>query len=147
MTESLHIKPCPVCQSSLSITHDKLEDSLTLRPENLPPLARDCLEIVTTYKRLKGLGAEWQKVHGARGIVHAGNVLVAVGAHGGQMERALGLLRWLSDQKKDYDLGTAPSFFGAYQAWTAAKVLANRSRCQVCGEGFDGTGNLCARHQ
>lgn len=147
MTETLHLKDCPVCSSRISITHDRVDDTLTLRPENLPPLARDCLDVVSTYKRVKGLGADWQRHHGSRGIIYAANVLNAVGTHGGQIDRALGLIAWLGDQKgRDWDLGSAANFFGEYQAWAAAKSSAERSRCAVCGEGFWGKGVDCGRH-
>lgn len=153
MTESLHLKDCPVCQSALSITHDKLDDSVILRPENLPPLLKDKLQVVNTYKRVKGLDSSWQKAHGARAIVYAGTLLESVGVHGGQLERAVGLLEWLQSQGKDFDLGSAPSFFGAYLEAIRAMQRLSMCRCKVCGESFNsgrmmGTVKLddCGRH-
>ena len=150
MSESLHLKNCPVCQSGISITHDKLEDTLTLRPENLPPLAKDCLEVVTCYKRLKGLGATWQQKHGARGIIYANALLVAVGSHGGQLDRACALLGWLSDSKKDWGLDDAPSHYPAYQKHMEAVTVRQKGRCKTCGESytksFTDLSDDCGRH-
>jgi hypothetical protein len=150
MTETLHLKDCPVCRSVLSITHDKLEDSLTLKPENLPPLARDMTEVVTAYRRLKGLGAAWTKTHGARGMIYAGELLTAVGVHGGQLDRAISLLGWLKDSGKDFDLATAPTHYKAYQAHLEAVTVKTRGRCKVCGEGysrgFTDLSDDCGRH-
>lgn len=146
MTETLHLKDCPVCQSRLSITHDKLEDTLTLRPENLPPLARDFLDIVAHYKRVKGLGADWQKLHGSRAIIYAGQLIQASGPLGGAQERCLGLISWLKESGKDFDLVSAPSFFKQYEAALAAKNNSERSRCLLCGESFAGQGDYCPRH-
>ncbi len=149
MTETLHLKDCPVCASRLSITHDKIEDVLTLRPENIHPLAKDCLEIVAHYKRLKGLGAEWQKAHGSRGIIYAGQLIEAAGPLGGAQDRALGLLTWLKDTGVDFDLGNAVGHFWAYNAYVAAKAGESKGRCVVCGESYwikdNQTGN-CGRH-
>ena len=144
MTETLHLKDCPVCRSSLSITHDKIEDSLTLKPEGLPPLARDMNEIVCAYKRLKGLGAAWTKNHGARGMIYAGELLTAVGVHGGQLDRAIALLGWLKDSGKEFDLGTAPSHYGAYKAMLEKVTV--RPRCRACGLSFSGEGDKCPNH-
>lgn len=147
MTESIHLKPCPVCASSLSITHDRIDDTITLRPEDVPPLARDCMGIVAAYKRLKGLGADWQRQHGSRGLIYASELLLAVGVRGGQMERALGILEWLGGQPgKTWDLGTAPTHVMAYLEAVKAKEQASRGRCAVCGESFAGQGNRCPSH-
>lgn len=136
MTETLHLKDCPVCSSKLSVTFDKIDETVTLRPENLPPLAKDCLDIVAEYKRLKGLGASWQKSHGARGIVYAGQLIQAAGPLGGAQERVLGLLAWLAENKREFDLGTAATHFGEYAAYLAAKQTASKGRCNVCGESY-----------
>lgn len=145
MTETLHLKSCPICQSSISITHDKIEDSLTLKPENLPPLARDMSEVVCAYKRLKGLGAAWTKTHGSRGMIYAGELLTAVGVHGGQLDRAIALLGWLKESGKDFDLSTAPSHYGAFKAHLERVTV--RARCRHCGESFIGTGPSCPNHK
>lgn len=147
MTETLHLKDCPICSSRISITHDRIDDTLTLRPENIPPLAKDCLEIVSLYRRLKGLGRDWRAKHEARGIIYAGQLIQASGPLGGAQERCLGLLTWLSESKRDFDLGTASSRFGEYAAHLAAKSNASRGRCAVCGESFNGTGDDCRRHE
>ncbi len=147
MTETLHLKDCPVCASRIYITHDKIEDSLTLRPENLPPLAKDCLGIVAHYKRLKGLGAAWEKAHGSRGIVYAGQLIEAAGPLGGAQDRILGLLTWLKESGKEFDLGTASSYFMAYSDHLASKAAASRGRCLTCGETFNGAGSDCGRHE
>lgn len=150
MSESLHLKTCPVCQSGISITHDKLEDTLTLRPENLPPLAKDCLDIVAHYRRLKGLGSYWRAKHEARGIIYAGQLIQAAGPLGGAQYRCLGLLSWLSENKREFDLGTAAAHFGEYVAHLAAKQAESRGRCTSCGESYWIKGGLgadrCERH-
>ena len=150
MTETLHLKDCPVCASRIAITHDRIDDTLTLKPEGLPPLARDMTEVVTAYKRLKGLGAAWTKTHGARGMIYAGELLTAVGVHGGQLDRAIALLGWLKDSGKEFDLGTAGSHYGAYKAHLEAVTVKMKGRCNVCGEsytkGFMDDANNCGRH-
>ncbi len=149
MTETLHLKDCPVCASRISITHDKIEDSLTLRPENLPPLAKDCLDIISTYKRLKGLGAEWQSKHGSRAIIYARELLTAAGPLGGAVERCQGLLEWLKADGKDFDMGTASSYLMAYSEYLASKAAASRGRCKICSEGYwvnGGANDNCGRH-
>lgn len=146
MTESLHLAACPACSSELALTHDKIEDRISIRLENIAPLAKECVSVVARYKSLKGLGAEWTSRHGTRGLVSAGEILKAVGYHGGQMERALGLIEWLSAEKKDYDLGSAATYVKAYEAAMAAKMSAERSRCLTCGESFAGNGGDCGRH-
>lgn len=146
MNETLHIKDCPVCSSRLSITHDKTDDTITLRPENLPPLLKDKLEIVNTYKRIKGLDSKWQKAHGARAIVYAGQLIEAAGPLGGAIERCCGLLAWLKESGKEFDLGSAASYFMAYSAHLASKLASEKSRCNVCGESFYGSGYFCDRH-
>lgn len=146
MSESLHIKSCPVCHSSLSITHDKTDDTLTLRPENLPPLARDCLEIVNHYRKVKNLGSDWRAKHEARAIIYAGQLIQAAGPLGGAQERCLGLISWLKESGKEFDLGSAASYFMAYSAHIASKMASEKSRCLTCGESFYGSGDLCPRH-
>ncbi len=136
MTETLHLKDCPVCASRIAITHDRIDDTLTLKPEGLPPLARDMTEVVTAYKRLKGLGAAWTKSHGARGMIYSGELLTAVGVHGGQLDRAIALLGWLKDSGREFDLGTAPSHYGAYKAHLEAVTVKMKGRCNVCGESY-----------
>lgn len=150
MSESLHLKDCPVCASRISITFDKIDETVTLRPENLPPLARDMSEVVTAYKRIKGLGAAWTKSHGARGMISAGELLTAVGVHGGQLDRAIALLGWLKDSGKEFDLSTAPTHYKAFQAHLEAVTVKMKGRCNVCGEsytkGFMDDADNCGRH-
>src|SRR4051812_22828547 len=119
MTETLHLHACPVCASSISITHDKVEDRLTLRPENLPPLLRDKMSIVNAYKRIKGLGSSWENLHGARAIIYAGQLLEAAGPLGGAVERCEGMLAWLKESGKDFDLGSASTYFMSYASHLA----------------------------
>lgn len=147
MSETLHIQSCPICASTLSAIYDTIEGKLTLRPENLPPLAKDCLAVVSLYKRLKGLGAPWERSHGPRGIVYAQSLLEAVGAYGGQLERALGLLEWLKEKGKDFDLDSAPTFYNEYQEHIKALANVTRSRCLVCGISFSGQGPRCQDHE
>lgn len=147
MTETLHMKDCPVCSSKLSITHDKIEDSLTLRPENLPPLLKDKLSIVSKYRGLKGLDSKWTKAHGPRAIVYAGQLIEAAGPLGGAVERCEGLLAWLKESGKEFDLGSASSYFMAYSSHLVNKAAASRGRCLTCGESFNGFGNDCGRHE
>jgi hypothetical protein len=150
MTESVHIRDCPICAGSLSIAFDKIDDSITIRPENLPPLVKDKLVIVNTYKRIKGLGSKWEKAHGARAIVYAGQLLEASGPLGGAVERCVGLLEWLAASGKDFDLGTASSYLMGYANAMAEKAVASRGRCRVCGEEYwikPGIGfKDCGRH-
>ena len=136
MSETLHLKDCPVCASKLSIVHDKIEDVLTVKVEDIAPLARECQEIVTAYKRIKGLGASWQKNHGTRALISAGQLITASGPLGGAVERCLGLLSWLAENKREFDLGTAASHFGEYAAYMAAKNNAAKGRCKICGESY-----------
>lgn len=133
MTETVHIKCCPVCSSALNITVDPSSDEIRIRPENLPPLVKDKVSVVAAYKRLKGLGAHWEKTHGARGIIYAGTLLESVGYAGGQLDRAIGLMEWLQSSGRDWDLGSAPCFFSAFQkAQQAAKEAARGPRCKLC---------------
>ncbi len=149
MSEKTYLRPCCFCSSSLNITLDTITEDITIRPENLPPLAKDCLEIVAVYKRLKGLGADWQKLHGSRGVVHAGELIQAAGPLGGAQERVIGLLTWLKESGKDFDLGSASSYLMAYSRHLADKMASSRGRCLVCSESYwnrNGIADNCGRH-
>lgn len=146
MTETLHLRSCPVCSSSLSITHDRIDDTLTLRPENLPPLLKDKLSIVNKYRSIKGLGSSWEKTHRARAIVYAGQLLEAAGSLGGALERCEGLLVWLKESGREFDLGSASSYLMSYASYLADKAASNRGRCAICGESYNGAGGNCGRH-
>lgn len=123
-----------------------MSEEIRVRPENLPPLAKDLVAVVTAYKKIKGLGPSWEAKHMARGLIYAGELLTAVGVQGGQVDRAVALLEWLKESGKDFDLGTAPSFYGAYQAHLTAKANSEYSRCSVCNDKFKGSGKFCPRH-
>lgn len=123
-----------------------MTEEIKIRPENLPPLAKDLVSVVAAYKRLKGLGPSWEAKHMARALVNAGELITSVGYHGGQLERAVGLLEWLKESGRDFNLETASTFFKAYEAHLAAKNNSERSRCETCGEQYWGTGRDCGRH-
>lgn len=123
-----------------------MTEEIKIRPENLPPLAKDLVSVVAAYKRLKGLGPSWEAKHMARALVNAGELLIAVGYHGGQLERATSLMQWLKDSGRDFNLETAATYFKEFEAAIAAKNNSERSRCRVCGEGYFGQGNNCGRH-
>lgn len=146
MTERLYSRPCAVCSCQLDITLDMASEDITIRAHNLEPLARECLEIVSHYRKLKGLGSDWRAKHEARGIVYAGELIKAAGPLGGAQERVLGLLSWLKSSGKEFDLGSASSYFMAYSDHLANEARARRSRCLTCGESFFGQGDDCGRH-
>ena len=150
MSERLYNRPCAVCGCNLDITLDMMSEDIVIRAQNLDPLAKDSLQVVSTYKRLKGLGATWQQKHGARGIIYANALLVAVGSHGGQLDRACALLGWLSDSKKDWGLDDAPSHYPAYQKHLEAVTVRLKGRCKTCGESyaksFTDLSDDCGRH-
>lgn len=146
MSERHYTRPCAVCGQGLTITLDMMTEDITIRAEKLEPLVKDCLDIVAHYRRVKNLGPKWRAEHEARGIVSAGQLITAAGPLGGAVDRCLGLISWLKENGREFDLRTAASFFGEYQAHLAAKTKADRSRCELCGESFIGSGSYCPRH-
>jgi len=127
-----------------------MSEEIRVRPENLPPLAKDLVAVVNAYKRIKKLGPDWEAKHMARGLIYAGELLNVVGPQGGAVDRAVGLLEWLAAEKRDFDLGSAGTHFGAYQSWMAAKTAETRGRCRECGESYWVKENMpsdnCGRH-
>lgn len=146
MTEKTYHRPCAVCASDLEITLDVMSEDIAVRPANLPPLAKDKLAVVAVYKRLKGLGAEWQKSHGARGIIYASKLLETVGVQGGQVDRAVGLMQWLKDSGREWSLDSAPAFWGEYQAHVTRSRRILEARCRVCELPAEAGANLCRDH-
>lgn len=146
MSEKFYYRPCAVCSCDLDITLDTLTDDIVIRAHNLEPLAKDKLTVVSRYRQLKGLGSDWRAKHEPRAIIYAGTLLEASGPLGGALERVLGLLGWLKEQGKDFNLESAATYFQAYLESVKAKEQASRGRCAVCGESFAGQGNRCPSH-
>lgn len=144
---TVFVRSCPVCAASLNVMPDGACEDVKLRPENLPPLVKDKLAVVSVYKGWKNLGAQWEKLHGARAIIYAGNLLEAVGFQGGQLERAIALMGWLQTSGKDWSLDTAPRFFAEYERAQKETLGRGKSRCTICAEEFSGSGQFCPRHQ
>ncbi len=144
MPERSYIHSCPVCCTSLDVSLDTMTETIKIRPENLPPLARDLVSVVSVYKRVKKLGPSWEAKHMARAMVNAGELLVAVGYHGGQLERATGLLEWLAESGKDFNLETAATYFGEYSAILEAKKTF-RKCCECHNAALPGA-LVCREH-
>lgn len=146
MTEVLSIRKCPLCTSDLAFTYDPITGDLSVRAENVTPLAKEILSVVTAYKRLKGLGSHWTKAHGSRALIYSAGLLEAMGSEFGALERAIDLMEWLQSTGRDWSLDSAKGFIGDFQiAQKAAKEKTQR-KCVVCVDDIPAEFYICERH-
>ena len=75
----LSVRPCPICQCSIDVEFDVHSHDVRLISTAVPQLAKDKLAIVSEYRRLKGLGLDWDAKHRPRAIVYAQGILEALG--------------------------------------------------------------------
>lgn len=147
MSELRYHKPCAVCACSLDIVLDTDDQSISITSPEVTPLVRDKQRLVDAYRRVKKLPLSWEKVHRARALVIAGDIIAAWPPQPQIIDSVIAMLEWMPSLKTQWDLGDCAAKIPAFlQHQRAIKESVKRPRCGICAEQFSGVGDRCPRH-
>jgi predicted RNA-binding Zn-ribbon protein involved in translation (DUF1610 family) len=144
----LAVRSCPICSCSIDVEFDPISHDVRVSSSSIPPLAKDKLAIVGEYRRIKGLGLDWDAKHRPRAIVYAQGILEAIGNVPTAPSLAVEAVGWVSAHATtSWDLGDVQARIPAFlKARIESQAAARKERCPLCGRLAIEGGTYCPDH-
>lgn len=142
------IRPCPVCACSIEVEFDPKSHDVRLTSESVPALARDKLAVVAEYRKIKGLGLDWEKKHRPRAIIYAQGIIEAMGSTPQAAALAVEAVGWVAaHSESSWDLSDVQVRVQEFlRARSEAREQERKSKCCICGHPAIAGGTYCLDH-